>query len=229
MRMTSVFSMCWLENELVIVVSDNDVILKLAQCNLLSQLPAIFNQQPDQVFINPSARFQLLHRNPDKAIAKCGSQAIYEKVGEFLGAVRDIGEVQDDDLLNTLAGIPYIDAGEQQLLAACMENAGSIFMTGDRRCLTAVMENQEKIPQLHGRLIDSVVTFESALLLSVECLGFQAVHDELIFNPKPDSMLQMALRGAGAESVCGCFFSFTRSLYDYLAYKDRLPARNWQL
>lgn len=64
----------------MIVLSDNDVILKLAQCNLLSQLPVVFNQPPEQIFINPAARFQLLPKNPDKAIRKCGSQVVYEQV-----------------------------------------------------------------------------------------------------------------------------------------------------
>lgn len=210
----------------MIVLSDNDVILKLAQCNLLSQLPVIFNQAPEQIFINPAARFQLLHKNPDKAISKCGSQKIYEQVGEFIGTAQNIPEIRDEGLIELLGSVPGIDIGEQYLLASCIENPEAIFMTGDRRCLSAILANQPALEVMHQRLIDAVVTFESSLLLCVNGLTQAHVYAQLLSNPKPDVMLRMALSNAG-NSMCECIFSYTREFYDYLAFKDRLPAREW--
>lgn len=210
----------------MIVLSDNDVILKLARCNLLSQLPVIFNQPPEQIFINPTARFQLLPRSADKAIRKCGSQEIFERIGEFIGTVQDIPEVQNTQLIELLGGVPGIDVGEQLLLASCMENPDAIFMTGDRRCLSAVLDNQPALAAVHQRLIDAVVTFESSLLLCVNGLTQAHVYAQLLTNPMPDGMLRMALGNAG-NSMCECIFSYTREFYDYLAFKDRLPAREW--
>ncbi|STH97388.1 Uncharacterised protein [Citrobacter braakii] len=210
----------------MIVLSDNDVILKLAQCNLLSQLPVIFNQSPEQIFINPAARFQLLPRSHEKAIRKCGTQEVYEQVGAFIEMVQDIPEVQDSELIELLGSVPGIDVGEQLLLASCLENPEAIFMTGDRRCLTAIVANQPVLEVVHQRLLDAVVTFESSLLLCVHGTNHAHVYANLVSNPMPDGMLRMALSNTG-NAMCECIFSYTREFYDYLAFKDRLPAREW--
>ncbi len=84
------------------------------------------------------------------------------------------------------------------------------------------MDNQTIVASVHSRLINSVITYESALLLSIYMLGFPMVYEQLIANPMPDSMLRMAIRSSDYDDVCGCFFSYTRSYYDYLAFKDRL-------
>lgn len=210
----------------MIVLSDNDVILKLAQCDLLKHLPEILDEDEHNIFVSPSARFKLLSpRKPEKALKLCGNDKVYENLSDFLDRVQEIPEIANEQLFNELGKVPYIDIGEQMLLASCMENPGSIFMTGDKRCLQAVMDNQSIIATVHSRLINSVVTFESALLLSVKMLGFEEIYKQLQKNPKPDSMLQLAMRSAQYDDVCGCLLSFTRPVYDYLAFKDRLPDR----
>lgn len=208
----------------MIVLSDNDVILKLAQSDLLQYLPEILQENHNDIYVSPTARYQLLPRNTEKAIKKCGNQGIYENIGRFLDTVREIEAIKDEGLFSLLGEIPYIDVGEQQLLAACVENPGALFMTGDKRCLQAVMDNQTIIATVHARLINSVVTYESALLLSVSLLGFDTVYQRLQSNPSPDSMLRLAMRSSQSDDVCGCFQSYTNHLYDYLAFKDRLPA-----
>lgn len=212
----------------MIVLSDNDVILKLARCDLLSQLPVIFNQPLEQIFINPAARFQLLPKNPDKAITKCGGQEVYEQVSAFIQTAQDIPEVKDTQLIELLGSIPGIDIGEQLLLASCIENPKAIFMTGDRRCLSAIVENQPALDIVHRRLIDAVVTFESSLLLCVNDLTQEHVYANLLKNPAPDGMLRMALSNSGS-AMCECIFSYTRDFYDYLAFKDRLPHKEYGL
>nr|WP_242015023.1 hypothetical protein [Klebsiella quasipneumoniae] len=189
-------------------------------------LPVIFNQSPEQIFINPAARFQLLPKNPEKAITKCGSQAVYEQVGDFIASVQDIPEVQDTQLVELLGGVPGIDVGEQLLLASCIENPEAIFMTGDRRCLSAITTNQPALAIVRQRLLDAVVTFESSLLLCVAGTNQAHVYQNLVSNPKPDGMLKLALSNAGA-AMCECIFSHTREFYDYLAFKDRLPHKEW--
>ncbi|WNN32980.1 hypothetical protein RIN65_10335 [Pantoea agglomerans] len=211
----------------MIVLSDNDVILKLAQCDLLRYLPDILEEDEQEIYVSPATRFKLLTpRKPEKALKLCGSEMVYRKVSDFLDRVQEIPEIQDDGLLTQLGKVPHIDIGEQLLLATCMENPGSIFMTGDRRCLEAVIDNQALISTVHTRLIDSVITFESALLLSVGKIGFEALYKQLQDNPKPDSMMRLAMRSSQQDHVCGCFLSFTRPVYEYLAFKDRLPAQN---
>ncbi|WP_272578463.1 hypothetical protein [Providencia sp. PROV260] len=210
----------------MIVLSDNDVILKLAQCDLLQYLPDILSENPNDIYVSPTAKFQLLPKSPEKAIRKCGTKEIYERVERFLNDVRIIDEIKNEQLLRELEEIPHIDIGEQQLLASCVEKPESLFMTGDKRCLKAVMEHQNIVATVHARLINSVVTFESALLLSVELLGFSNFLTQIKHNPKMDGMLNLAMRSTEHEQVCECLFSYTRDFYDYLAFKERLPAQN---
>lgn len=165
-------------------------------------------------------------KNPDKAISKCGSQVVYEQVGAFIESVQDIPEVQDSQLIELLGSVPGIDVGEQLLLASCIENPEAIFMTGDRRCLTAIVANQPALAVVHQGLLDAVVTFESSLLLCVHGTDQAHVYENLVSNPKPDGMLKLAL--SNGVAMCECIFSHTREFYDYLAFKDRLPEREWE-
>ena len=80
----------------------------------------------------------------------------------FIESVQDIPEVQDSQLIELLGSVPGIDVGEQLLLASCIENPEAIFMTGDRRCLNAIVANQPALAVVHQRLLDAVVTFESS-------------------------------------------------------------------
>ncbi|HEI8514168.1 TPA: hypothetical protein SLE25_002592 [Morganella morganii] len=210
----------------MIVLSDNDVILKLAQCDLIQYLPEILNENQNDIFVSPTARFQLLPGNIERAIKKCGSKEVYERVGHFLSNVQTISDIKNEQLLQQLDEIPHIDSGEQQLLASCVENPGSLFMTGDKRCLQAVMTHKKIVATVHAKLINSVVTFESALLLSVELLGFSNFQMQIKQNPNMDGVLNIAMRSTEHKEVCECLFSYTRDLYDYLAFKDRLPAQD---
>ena len=209
----------------MIVLSDNDVILKLAQCNLLSQLPVVFNQPPNRSSLTLLLVFSFCRKTLIKRSGS-GSQVVYEQVGAFIESVQDIPEVQDSQLIELLGSVPGIDVGEQLLLASCIENPEAIFMTGDRRCLTAIVANQPALSVIHQRLLDAVVTFESSLLLCVHGTDQAQVYENLVSNPKPDGMLKLALSNAGA-AMCECIFSHTREFYDYLAFKDRLPDREW--
>lgn len=92
----------------MIVLSDNDVILKLAQCNLLSQLPVVLINPPNRSSLTLLLVFSFCQKNPDKAIRKCGSQVVYEQVGAFIESVQDIPEVQDSQLIELLGSVPEL-------------------------------------------------------------------------------------------------------------------------
>nr|WP_241866237.1 hypothetical protein [Proteus mirabilis] len=193
---------------------------------MIQYLPEILDENSNDIYVSPTAKFQLLPKSPEKAIQRCGTKEIYERVARFLNDVRIIDEIKNEQLLSELGEIPHIDIGEQQLLASCVEKPDSLFMTGDKRCLKAVMEHQKIVATVHARLINSVVTFESALLLSVKLLGFSNFFTQIKHNPKMDGMLSLAMRSTECDQVCGCLFSFTREFYDYLAFKERLPPQN---
>lgn len=208
----------------MIILADNDIILKLAQCDLLESLPQLLGAPIEHIFATPTAKFQLLPKKPERLLNKCGNQETVCRLKEFLEAVKDIPAIENLELLTRIAGIPNIDPGEQQLFVACASNATSTLISGDRKALRAVTANKESVPELHEGLIGKVITFESALLLALSELGFAVLKQKLLACPKPDGMLKQVLRqDMTEENLRECLISYTREASIFLAAKDRLP------
>lgn len=217
----------------MIVLADNDIIRKLAQCDLLDVLPDVFEQDWDQVFITPTAKYWLLPKDNDKACKKCGNQETVDRIKVFLEKTAILQAVEDTDLLAKLVEIEGIHGdtgGEQLLFAAAAELDNPLLMTGDRTALRAVLANKDSIPTVFAALQDSVVTFETALLLAIGQLGFAIVKSKilaspLLTSPKPDSMLRFALKSETGESdFIECLCSYSKEVIPLLAFKPRLPS-----
>lgn len=209
----------------MIVLADNDIILKLAQCDLLDSLTDLLGAPIERIFVSATARYQLLPKNTEKLLLKCGNEETVLRLSRFLNAVQDIPVIEDRKLLARVAEIPNIDAGEQQLFVACISDATSTLITGDRKALRAVISGKESVPELHAGLIDKVITFESALLLALDVFGFIILKQKLLSCPKPDGVLKQILRPDMAEdNLRECLISYTREVSLFLAAKDRLPA-----
>lgn len=129
----------------MIVLADNDVILKLAQCDLLADLPELLGESAKQVFVLPTARYQLVPKKTAKALAKCGNEATLDRVQNFLAVASDIPAIQDTGLLATLGSIDKIDGGEALLFAAAVELPNPVLLTGDRNALRALLANQDRL------------------------------------------------------------------------------------
>lgn len=209
----------------MIVLADNDVILKLAQCDLLDALSHLLAAPIGDIYISSTAKFQLLPKNPQKALAKCGNEASLERVTRFLAAAQTVPVVANLALLARMAEIPGIDGGEQQLFAAAVELAPATLLTGDRRALGAVLGAQGQIPEVYQSLVDQVLTFESALLLALHCFGFEVLKGKLLALPKLDGVLKYVVKPSMQEAdLVECLVSYSREVWVFLAYKDRLPA-----
>ena len=208
----------------MIVLADNDLISKLAKCDLLKSLPDILQVSIEDIFIAPAARYQLLPKKSEKALAKYGNQETVERVRGFLDSVKDIQEVSDDELLIRLASVPKIDPGEQLLFASCMTNKNALLLTGDRNALNALAESKE-LSDVHQSLAGRVVTFESALLVASKILGFDAVKEKLLAYPgKKDGVLNLIVREDMVESNFEeCLVSYSRSVVHFLASRELLP------
>ncbi|WP_426079249.1 hypothetical protein [Janthinobacterium sp. PSPC3-1] len=208
----------------MIVLADNDIILKLAQCDLLDSLPELLGAPIESIFVSTTARYQLLPKNPDKLFSKCGNEETVLRLKNFLDLVKDIPVIENIELLGRVSGIQNIDAGEQQLFVACISNNASTLITGDRKALRAVISCKDTVPELHAGLIDKVVTFESALLLALDVFGFPVLKQKLLSCPKPDGVLKQVLRPDMAEdNLRECLVSFTREVSLFLTAKERLP------
>lgn len=205
----------------MIVLADNDLILKLAQCDLLKDLHVLLGLEcPAQIFVLPSARFQLLPKNEKKALSKAGSAVVLDAIRQFLQQTCELPQVRDDSLLISLEGIGGIDGGEQLLLAAMVENKPSVLATGDKRALKAVIANQQQLNAVYASLCDRVLTFESALLIALVQFGFPNLKQRLLGNPKPDGVLRLVLKAEMREGdLVDCLTSYCRDHLQFLTCK----------
>lgn len=209
----------------MIVLADNDLVSKLAKCDLLKSLPDILEVPIEEIFIAPAARYQLLPKNPEKALAKYGNQETVERVRKFLESVKDIQQAADQQLLVRLSAVPKIDPGEQLLFASCMANENALLLTGDRNALNALAGTNE-LSDVYRSLAGRVITFESALLIATKILGFDVVKAKLLAYPgKKDGVLNLVVREDMVESnLEECLVSYSRSVAHFLASRVRLPA-----
>lgn len=208
----------------MIVLADNDIILKLAQCDLLDSLHELLGVSVKNIFIPTTAKYQLLPKIVQKALSKCGNEETVARIKRFLDIAQDVPAITDLNLLLKLSEIPNIDSGEQQLFAATAADGSSLLITGDKKALRAVVLNQATIPTVYEGLLNNVVTFESALLLGLHSYGFPVLKQKLLACPKPDKMLQLVLRSDMTEvALSECLVSYTKEFSAFLASKDRLP------
>ncbi|SJM95844.1 conserved hypothetical protein [Crenothrix polyspora] len=208
----------------MIVLADNDIILKLAQCDLLDDLPASLGQEWTDIFITPTAKYQLLPKKRDKALNKCGNEETLARLTAFLEKTQTLPEVQDTSLLTILGDIDGIDDGENFLFAAAAEADNPLLITGDKRALGALLEYRDSLPTVFSTLQNSVIIFETAILLVMRKLGFAIVKQKLLGSPKPDVMLRLALRGEPKEAnLVECLCSYSKEVIPLLAFKKYLP------
>lgn len=209
----------------MIVLADNDIILKLAQCDLLDDLPDILGQQWGDIFISPTAKYQLLPKNPDKALNKCGNEETLARLTAFLDTTKNLDAIQNTALLAQLEDIEGIDGGEKFLFAAAVEIDSPLLITGDKRALSALLRHQEQLPSVFSVLQNAVVTFETAILLATRLVGFAIVKQKLLGSPKPDGVLRLVLKSDTVESdFIGGLCSFSKEVIPLLAFKQHLPA-----
>lgn len=209
----------------MIVLADNDLILKLAKCNLLDALPDLLGTAIDEIFIAPAARYQLMPHKAEKALAKCGNAETLERIRAFLAVVKDIPAVEDTELLGRLAAVPKIDPGEQLLFATCMAHQNAILLTGDRTALRA-LASSEAVDDVNVSLRCRVVTFESALLLAAKLIGFNELKNRLLAYPgyEKDGVLKLIVRlDMVQENFEECLVSYSRPVVPFLANREHLP------
>lgn len=150
----------------MIILSDSDVVRKLAYCELLSEFLQYLKCPPNEVWVLPTLRFQL-----QRKLAKAPDA--FRNFQQFLPKVRSIPTAKID----TLERFDSLDVGEGQLLAVlCDEPRVSSLVTGDKNALDKVAALTFGDEQLRTRLQETtVLCLESILLGLLEKRGFSAI------------------------------------------------------
>ena len=150
----------------MIILSDTDVVRKLACCELLLDFLQYLECPPNEVWVLPALRPMLrrwLANFPEPA----------KNAEQFLKRVRHIPPAK----LETLERFSTLDVGEQQLLAVlCDEPRVQHLVTGDKRALDKIAALTFGDVELRARLQDtSVYCFESIMLALLEKRGFSII------------------------------------------------------
>lgn len=182
---------------------DNDVILKLAACNLFSQAISSLGCDETDLRVLTSAK-SVFRKNreiqktyPEKIINS--AIAIVEKYPNIslVAPNEALAEIQlnEIDQLQTIEGI---DPGEQIIISATRFEKSFYVTTGDKRWTTA-LTNTPQLAKIRERLIGRVICFEQLIFKLIETQGF----DEVLAKVLPARYCDTALRAAfGSGEKC---------------------------
>lgn len=198
----------------MLVLADNDILIKLAGCSLLERFFEVLSNP--LVYVVPTTRFSL----PKQAKRKISAPDRVALLCDWLKTnTQDISVSNDLNLLDQLGVIDGIDSGEARLFAAiCETDEQRYLMTGDKRSLRAIINSKSELPRVFAKLSGTVYTLESAILLLIEQLGFSEINEVMSARAVQDSVIDMSFgRGRDSDHAKMCLSSNTRDLLPLLA------------
>ena len=182
----------------MILLADNDVILKLARCDLYSEFFPAFGVTENDLRILITAR----HVLTSGRIRKRCDDASFLRLKAFLDSVQDIVTSPDENEMIALTEQPRIDTGEVVLFSVCPRIPNSFIATGDKRSLTGLAEASKSHPicsNLYTRLTGRIICFEQIVLRILDHCGFEMVRTRLISGRESDKVLAILL-GSGLDA-----------------------------
>ena len=126
-----------------------------------------------------------------------------------------------------------INGGEAYLMLAMHYYPNAKFITGDKRCLKALIKNKEQAPltNIFNLLENKVYCLESALLALIEIHGFDYINDRVssrhISKVTDDGVLGLAFgENKNQDNCIECLSSYCRDVVSLLAevnlYKEQV-------
>ena len=176
---------------------DNDIIIKLAALDLLGFFQSLVKDEDPEIICLPSLIYILNKKNllQGKSL---------ERASDFISSCIKLGPTYiasldiDADNERSLSTCPGIDSGEAQLLLAALASPGSVVLTGDKRCLTALCQSGttiELVQKLQGR----VLILEQLILAMISTLGFQDVKARALNGVWCDTAIRASF-GSGLDA-----------------------------
>jgi len=109
----------------VICLADNDIIYKLAACDLLDNALAALSLARTDVYVLPTAKykFRITQRSSAQGERRYGAE-VFVRIRDFLASVRELNVPGLPEELQLLAGVDGIDPGEAVLFAGYPLKAG---------------------------------------------------------------------------------------------------------
>jgi hypothetical protein len=178
---------------------DNDVISKLASCDLLDDAVDALGSEKRYVKILSTFkhRFGITNERLRSRIElQVGSDA-FQRILDFQKSVGEI-DPAPNDLLLMFEDIPAIDSGEAQLFAAACESSDLLVVTGDKRsirCLASTAACKAIARSLAGR----VICLEQVVKHVIAARGFDYAKRKIVPAVDCDASLR-AIFGMGLDA-----------------------------
>jgi hypothetical protein len=167
----------------MIVLADNDIVHKLACCELLPEFQRWLKVPPTEVWVLPALQFVVRRKLKGDASAMAGFEA-------FLRNVRPIPIAQ----LSTLSRFEALDVGERQLIAVLVDKKEvTQLITGDKRALKLIGTLTAADSGLALRLGEARIDcLESVMLGMISAFGFDAINAKVLPGLKHDGVLGLS-------------------------------------
>lgn len=184
----------------MICLSDNDIILKLACCNLLDEALVVLGVKKEEVFVLPTARHVLLKplKHPDKAKTRLGD-AVYDRLKLFLDSVQIIDVKPSPEEQQLFDDIVGIHSGEAVLFSASSHYPDFNLATSDKNSLRS-LSGSPACNAIVGRLAGKVICFEQVIIRIIDRYGFNPVRDKVVPARDCDTALRAAF-GSGLAAT----------------------------
>lgn len=183
----------------MIILADNDIIYKLAACNLLDEALVVLGVTHTDVSILPTAKYKFgITQSPARAEARYGADAV-ARIRDFLGSVRELDVVGPPEELQLLAEVDGIDAGEAVLFSATIRFEHYLLATGDKNSLRAVASAPACQP-IALRLCGHVICLEQIVTRVIQHFGFAYGKDKIVPARSCDTALRAAFGSGNAAT-----------------------------
>ncbi len=166
----------------MIILADNDIVHKLACCDLLDSFLLWIESPPAEVWVIPSVPFVLRKKLKNNPTALACLEA-------FLLKTRPIPEASID----LLERYEQLDEGERQMLAVLVEDQRiTRLVTGDKRALGQIAGMATDDAHLKKRLNESRIDcLESVMLGLIDDFGYATINAKATLGVNSDIVLKM--------------------------------------
>jgi hypothetical protein len=198
----------------MIVLADNDIIHKLACCELLPQLLIWLEVPPNQVWVLPSLQYMLRR----KLKSNVGALSC---LNDFLSNVQPIPEAD----INLMERYARLDVGERQMLAVLVKNEKiNKLVTGDKRALKLINDLVQTDFDLSHRLNETQVDcLESIMLGLIDKFGFATINEKVIGGLATDGVLRLSFGSGRTQShaveALNSYLSEVKTFASFVAQK----------
>ncbi|PUE21172.1 MULTISPECIES: hypothetical protein [unclassified Limnohabitans] len=175
----------------MIILADNDIVHKLACCDLLNSFLEWIGSPPAEVWVIPSIPFVLrkkLKNNP----------AALDCLEAFLLKTQPIPKAS----IELLERYEQLDEGERQMLAVLVEDHRiTRLVTGDKRALRQIARMVSGDLNLSLRLNQTRTDcLESVMLGLMDHFGYLVINDKASLGVDSDKVLKMTFGPARSEA-----------------------------